>query len=229
MKDYICPKCGLRAKTLNILGTTLKDAGQVVYRIRLPGAGINGRAHAINLMSERENRSVRKLLSRLCAPSPCRYTDPVFRAEWRSLLRCFSLRRSLACRFVDGLKFLRVLLIRAVKLLQAFVIARQRPTTRRRVPGFREHLGVLDGDLVDEVIQRRTADVLDHMLLVAMKKLAASEIMAPLIETDDVDDQRISPPMTHGVASEPVIGISLMRTSIGGYDAKIIAEFVELH
>ena len=99
---------------------------------------------------------------------------------------------------------------------------------RRRVPGFRQDFGILDGDLVDEVIHGRAGEVLDHVLLVAMKELRSSHGVTSLIEADDVDDQSVSLPMPDGIPGVGGIGIFFVRASIEGHDAEIIAKFIQL-
>src|SRR5579872_2561868 len=46
-------------------------------------------------------------------------------------------------------------------------ILRQGPGARGRLPGFGEHDGVVDGDLVDEVVLGGTGEAFDDVLLLA--------------------------------------------------------------
>src|SRR5262245_44772261 len=77
-------------------------------------------------------------------------------------------------------------------------ILRQRPCTRRRLPGFCQHHGVLDGDLVGEVVLRGASDALDHMHFVTRPPPSSRtrNNPHPFIKTNYVDDQGISLPMS---------------------------------
>src|ERR1700674_4351795 len=97
----------------------------------------------------------------------------------------------------------------------------ERPMARSRGPGFRQHLGVFDRDLVDQVVHRRTAEAFDDVLLIAMEP-PGEVIPGPFIYRDYVDDQRISLPMADPFAVERGIWVFAMRTPIGGHHAKVV-------
>ena len=103
--------------------------------------------------------------------------------------------------------------------------------TRRRIPWFRKRLGILNRDLIHQVIHRGAAKVLDHMLLIAVNEfpLLSHEGPASLVQSDNVNDERISFPVANRIAVVRGIRIFLMWASIDGYHAKVVVEFLQLY
>ena len=70
--------------------------------------------------------------------------------------------------------------------------------------------------------------MLDHMFLIAMKKLRSSHSVTPLIEADHVNDKSVPLPMPHRIPCIRGIGIFFVRASVDWHHAKVIAEFIQL-
>src|SRR2546426_10160416 len=141
----------------------------------------------------------------------------------------FSLALRLSCLLS---LYFRWFLIKGAENLRPIIVGilRQRPRTRRRLPGFCQHDGVLNGDLVGEVVLRGASDALDHMHLVTRPPPSSRtrNHPHPFINANHVDDQGISLPMSGRVAIESGIRIFVMRTSITVYQTNVHGVFKHL-
>src|SRR5579872_1460211 len=124
------------------------------------------------------------------------------------------------------LVFLRLLVVCTEVFLPLVVgVLRQCPFTGRRSPGLGQHYGVVNGDLVDEVVFRGTREALDHALLLAVQPCAAltrethGNISQPSIDIDRLRHQGVSFIVSGCIAIESGIGIFVVRTPSRVYHA----------
>ena len=118
-------------------------------------------------------------------------------------------------------------IVRAVELSD--VLVGQRPMTGGGCPRLRQHLRIVDRDLHDEVVLRRTRNALDDAQLVAVKPRAGIVDERPLVEPDRIDDERVALPAGGTVAVKQRLRILGVRASIGVDDAEVVEHFDELH
>ena len=96
-------------------------------------------------------------------------------------------------------------------------------------PRLRQHFRIVDRDLHDEVVLRRTRNALDDAQLVAVKPRAGIVDERSLVEPDRFDDERVALPAGRTVAVKQRLRVLGVRASIGVDDAEVVEHFDELH
>src|SRR2546428_6868575 len=127
--------------------------------------------------------------------------------------------------FFEGLVLLHFLVVRAVVLFQIFVA--ERPLPGSGGPRLRQNLGVLDGNLIDEIVFARTREALNHVFLIAMEP-PDEVVPGPFVDGNYVDRQRIPLPMGGGVSIEGRIRVFGVRPAVGVDHARVVIQFAQL-